>query len=74
MYGAFSSLALTRSYATPSRTLKNIPGSRNCWRDDLKVVAVALANKMARVAWVLLAKGGTYYRAQALATVVTAAA
>ena len=34
MCGAFSSLALTRSCATPSRTLKNIPGSRNCWRDD----------------------------------------
>lgn len=31
-----------------------------------KVVAVALANKMARVAWALLAKGGTY-RAPALA-------
>ena len=29
-------------------------------------VAVALANKMARIAWVLLAKGGTY-RAPALA-------
>ena len=34
MCGAFSSLALTRSCAAPSRTLKNIPGSRNCWRDD----------------------------------------
>ena len=31
-----------------------------------KVVAVALANKMARIAWALLAKGGTY-RAPALA-------
>jgi transposase len=29
-------------------------------------VAVALANKMARIAWALLAKGGTY-RAPALA-------
>jgi transposase len=36
MCGAFSSLALTRSCATASRTLKNIPGSRNCWRDDPK--------------------------------------
>jgi transposase len=35
-------------------------------RKPFKVVAVALANKMARVAWVLLAKGGTY-RAPALA-------
>jgi transposase len=29
-------------------------------RRPFKVVAIALANKMARVAWVLLAKGGTY--------------
>ncbi len=29
-------------------------------RRPFKVVAVALANKMARVAWALLAKGGTY--------------
>jgi class 3 adenylate cyclase len=35
-------------------------------RRPFKVVAVALANKMARVAWALLAKGGTYYRARAL--------
>ena len=35
-------------------------------RRPFKVVAVALANKMARIAWALLAKGGTY-RARALA-------
>jgi transposase len=35
-------------------------------RRPFKVVAVALANKMARVAWALLAKGGTYHRARAL--------
>jgi transposase len=35
-------------------------------RRPFKVVAIALANKMARVAWALLAKGGTY-RAPALA-------
>ena len=29
-------------------------------RRPFKVVAVALANKMARVAWAFLAKGGTY--------------
>ena len=29
-------------------------------RRPFKVVAVALANKMARVAWALLAYGGTY--------------
>jgi transposase len=37
-------------------------------RKPFKVVAVALANKMARTAWALLAKGGTY-RAPALAAV-----
>jgi transposase len=31
-------------------------------RRPFKVVAVALANKMARIAWALLAKGGTYQR------------
>jgi transposase len=36
-------------------------------RRPFKVVAVALANKMARVAWALLAKGGTY-RAPRLTT------
>ena len=35
-------------------------------RRPFKVVAIALANKMARVAWALLAKGGTYSRARAL--------
>ena len=38
-------------------------------RRPFKVVAVALANKMARIAWALLAKGGTY-RAQQLAAAV----
>jgi transposase len=36
-------------------------------RRPFKVVAIALANKMARVAWALLARGGTY-RVPALAT------
>ena len=35
-------------------------------RKPFRVVAVALANKMARIAWALLAKGGIY-RAPALA-------
>jgi transposase len=38
-------------------------------RRPFKVVAVALANKMARIAWALLAKGGTY-RAPRLAAPV----
>jgi transposase len=38
-------------------------------RRPFKVVAVALANKMARIAWALLAKGGTY-RAPQLAAAV----
>lgn len=38
-------------------------------RRPAKVVAVALANKMARIAWAVLARGGTY-RAPALAATV----
>jgi len=42
-------------------------------RKPFRVVAVALANKMARIAWALLAKGGTY-RASVLVPAHTAAA
>ena len=38
-------------------------------RRPFKVVAVALANKMARIAWALLARGGTYRRPQLTAAV-----
>jgi transposase len=37
-------------------------------RRPFKVVAVALANKMARIAWALLAKGGTYRAPELAAT------
>ena len=37
-------------------------------RRPFKVVAVALANKMARVAWALLAHGGTYRAPELAAT------
>jgi transposase len=40
-------------------------------RRPFKVVAVALANKMARIAWALLARGGTYQRPQLTAAVYT---
>ena len=38
-------------------------------RRPAKVVAVALANKMARIAWVVLARGGTYRAPASVATV-----
>jgi len=38
-------------------------------RRPAKLVAVALANKMARIAWAVLARGGTYH-APALAAPV----
>jgi transposase len=47
------------------RRAKHDPGrypwlTRLLARRPFKVVAIALANKMARIAWALLAKGGTY--------------
>ena len=74
MCGAFLSLALTRSCARQQNPEKYSWLTQLLARRPFKVVAVALANKMARVAWALLAKGGPYYRARALVTVVTAAA
>ena len=48
---------LRRAKLNPERYLW---ATRLLARRPFKVVAIALANKMARVAWALLAKGGTY--------------
>lgn len=50
---------LRRAKLNPERYLW---ATRLLARRPFKVVAIALANKMARVAWALLAKGGTYRR------------
>ena len=42
-------------------------GERLLARRPFKVAAVALANKMARIAWALLTKGGTYRTSAAAA-------
>jgi len=42
-------------------------------RRPFKVVAIALANKMARIIWALLAKGGTYRKPGAMAAAAGAA-
>ena len=39
---------------------RSIPGSQSLERKLFNVVAVARVNKMARIAWALLAKGDTY--------------
>jgi transposase len=41
-------------------------------RRPYKVVAVALANKMARIIWALLTKGGTYRNMEAATGVASA--
>ena len=43
-------------------------GSRRCWRGrPTKVAAIALANKIARMAWAMMAKGERYKEPAALA-------
>ena len=43
-------------------------GSPHCWRGDpTKVAAIALANKIARIAWAIMAKGQRYKEPAALA-------
>ncbi|MBB4255443.1 IS110 family transposase [Rhizobium sp. BK008] len=53
--GAMSVLIAARRRGTPSPWLRRLLDGR-----PLKVVAVALANKTARVIWALLTKGGSY--------------
>ncbi|NKL21563.1 IS110 family transposase [Rhizobium leguminosarum] len=53
--GAMSALISARRCGTPSAWLRRLMERR-----PLKVAAVALANKTARVVWALLTKGGTY--------------
>ena len=49
----------------PGKVRKTQTETQLLARKPFKVVAAALANKMACIAWALLAKGGTY-RARAL--------
>ncbi|MGR9406268.1 IS110 family transposase [Rhizobium leguminosarum] len=53
--GAMAALLAARKCGTPSAWLRRLIDRR-----PLKVAAVALANKTARVVWALLTKGGTY--------------
>ena len=66
-----STVSLTRSrllcYLSTTPSPEKYPWlTKLLERKPFKVVAVALANKMARIAWALLAKGDTY-RVSALA-------
>ncbi|ACI55675.1 transposase IS110 family protein [Rhizobium leguminosarum bv. trifolii WSM2304] len=54
--GAMGVLNAARRYGTRSEWLRRLMDRR-----PLKVVAVALANKNARVVWALLTKGGSYH-------------
>ena len=54
-------------FNTPGGIRKSIPGvMRLLAKKPAKLVAVAVANKMARIAWAIMAKGG-HYRAPELA-------
>ena len=48
------------SFAMPRSTAPSIgPGSQRCWHDG-RVAAIALANKLARMAWAMMARGERY--------------
>jgi hypothetical protein len=51
---------------------RSIPGSHSFSRRPFKVVAVALTNNTARIAWALLANGGTYRAPRATGLTVPA--
>jgi transposase len=53
--GAMGVLSAARRFGARSEWLRRLMDRR-----PLRVVAVALANKTARVVWALLVKGGTY--------------
>jgi len=59
--GAMAVIGHARAHPQKQRWVRKLLAKK-----PAKVVAVALANKMARIAWALLANGGTY-RAPALA-------
>ncbi|MBY5524049.1 IS110 family transposase [Rhizobium leguminosarum] len=60
--GAMGVLSAARRFGTRSAWLRRLMDRR-----PLRVVAVALANKTARVVWALLVKGGTYHAPAELA-------
>jgi transposase len=65
--GATSVLRHARSNSNASKWLTAIMARR-----PYKVAAVALANKMARIIWALLTKGGTYRDTQVATTAASA--
>ena len=41
----------------PSGIRRSVAGRKDCWRAHQNVVVVALANKLARIAWAVLRRG-----------------
>ena len=65
--GATSVLRRAKDYAKAPQWLIALLARR-----PFKIVAVALANKMARIIWALLTKGGTYRNTGAASGVASA--